>query len=168
MAVKGDVSDLDVLVYGGKPIVPQVAIGGYSFNRRNGTVPSDVAGGATRQRKKYYGMPYQAGVTFYAETPSELDFLLAFMRRNEGKYFICHLIAERPIVEPYVVQVLGDWTFNDVDSKDSTMAVQLEIISARDDCMDEFLYTVGTCWGNDICNNLVGLSAIIDAAPEPL
>lgn len=167
MAVKGDVSDLDVLTYGGKPLIPQVAMGGYSFTRRSGVVVSEVTGGATRQRKKYHGMPYVAGVTFYAETPAALDFLLAFMRRNEGKYFICNLIAERPVVEPYVVQVLGDWSFNDVNAKDCTLSVQLEIISARDDCMDEFVYTVGSCWGDDFYKNITGLSEIVKAMPTP-
>ena len=98
MATKGNVSDLDVLIYGGKPLVPLVS--GFNRHRKSGVVRSNVSGGTTRQRKKYFNMPHVASVTFYLGSASAQDFIQSFINRNEGKKFICYLSADRPIVEP--------------------------------------------------------------------
>ena len=52
MATKGDISDLDVLMYGGVPLKPLRD----SFTRRrtSGVTQSEMEGGLTRQRKKFY------------------------------------------------------------------------------------------------------------------
>ena len=83
MATKGDISDLDVLLCGGSPMVPLVE--GFNRSRQGGVNRSDVSGGATRQRKKYYGTTHIAQVTFYLDSPSKMDFIQLFINRNEGK-----------------------------------------------------------------------------------
>lgn len=165
MAIKGDVSDLDTLMYGGEPIVPQVAIGGYSYRLKSGVVMNDTTGGATRQRTKFFGMPYRANASFYAETALMQDYILSFMRRNQGKKFICHTRADRPIVEPYVVQVIDDWEFQDVNFKDCVLTVELEIVSVRDDCLDEFIYNTYSCWGDNAYCNLKAFGEIVNKVP---
>lgn len=140
MATKGDISGLDVLIFGGEPMIPQVAIGGFSRYKKSGVVRSDASGGASRQRRKYFGTTHIADVTFYLETPVEQDYFELFIERNQGKRFICHLQADRPIVEPYVVQVVSEVNFSEVTAKDSTVSMTMEIYSVRDKDLDDWLY----------------------------
>jgi hypothetical protein len=163
MATTGDITGLDVLVYGGKNIVPQVAQGGYSRQRQSGVVGSEISGGATRQRKKYYGGTHIAEAAFYLETAQQQDYFELFVLRNEGKKFICHLAADRPIVEPYVVQFVGDVQFTEVNAKDSIASVTLEIFMARDPVLDSFLYELYPVWGDDMLYVLRSLREIVEA-----
>jgi len=165
MATKGDITGLAVLMFGGVPMVPQVAIGGYSRYRKSGVVTSDASGGASRQRKKYYGNTHVAEVTFYLETAQQQDFMELFFRRNEGKRFICHLAADRPIVEPYVVQMIGDANYSEVNAKDSVCSVTLEIFSARDADLDEFLAETYPVLGSELQDVLLGFHPIVEAMP---
>ncbi len=81
MATKGDVSGLDVLMYGGVRMVPLVD--SFSRVRRSGVVASDTQGGMTRQRKKFHNQPYLAEVTYRLETPGMQDFIKVFFERNQ-------------------------------------------------------------------------------------
>lgn len=166
MATKGDISDLDVLKFGGKPIVPQVAIGGFSRRRNSGVVNSDTSGGASRQRVRYYGGVHVAPVTFYLETPAQQDFMEMFVDKNKGKKWICHLQADRPIVEPYVVQTVSEWEFGSVNAKDATVTLTLEIFSARDECLDNFLYSLYPCVGDDMYCWLKAWGQVSKAIPQ--
>lgn len=164
MATKGDVSDLDVLMFGGKPLVPLVS--GFNRVRRSGVVRSDVGGGSTRQRKKSFNMPHIASVTFYLRSPAAQDFIQSFINRSEGKKFICHLSADRPIVEPYVVQAIDDWQHVEVDAIAGTVTCQFEIFSTKEDCLDQFFYDFYSCMGDDLFCILSGMSEIIERVPE--
>lgn len=148
MATKGDISTLDVLMYGGKPMIPLVS--GFSRYRRSGIIQSEVQGGRTRQRKKFYGNAYVAEATFYLRSPQQQDFIKIFFERNEGKTFICNLSADRPIVEPYTVRVISDWQDSYVSAKDGQLTVTLEIDSVRCPELDEFLNAMYTCRGDDL------------------
>lgn len=152
MATKGDISDLNVLFYGGQPMVPLVE--GFTRSRQSGVVRSDVAGGASRQRKKYFGTTHIASATFYLRSPAQMDYIQLFINNNEGKRWVCHLAADRPLVEPYVVQALTDWNHVEVNALRGTVTVQLEIFSARDECLDETLGVLYPCIGDDICEYL--------------
>lgn len=165
MATKGDISDLKVLMFGGKPMIPQVAIGGFSRVKKSGVVSSDTAGGSTRQRKKYFGNVHVADVTFYLENAQQQDYMELFVNQNEGKKFICYLAADRPIIEPYVVQVVSEYQFGDVNSKDSTVSMTMEIFSVRDDLLDEFLLELYPVLGPDLYPWLLGLHEIVEAMP---
>lgn len=165
MATKGDISGLDVLVFGGKPIVPQVAQGGFERVKTSGVVRSAAAGGASRQRKKYFGNTHIAEVTFYLETAQQQDYMEMFINRNEGKRFICHLAADRPIVEPYVVQLDSDVTFSDVNAKDATASMTLEIFSARDPVLDDWLYELYQSIGDTVGAYVNGFKDIVKAMP---
>lgn len=165
MATKGDISDLKVLMFGGKPMVPQVAIGGFSRTKKSGVINSDTMGGATRQRKKYYGNVHVADVTFYLEDAQQQDYMELFINQNEGKRFICYLAADRPVVEPYVVQVVSDYQFSDVNAKDATVAMTMEIFSVRDDLLDEFLMDLYSVIGSGLNSWLLGLREIVEEMP---
>lgn len=165
MATKGDVSDLDVLKFGGKALVPQVS--GFNRVRRSGVIRSNVSGGSTRQRKKYFNMPHVADVTFYLRSPAAQDFIQSFINRNEGKKFICHLSADRPIVEPYVVQALTEWQHVEVNAIEGTVTCQFEIFSTSEVCLDDFIYNSYACMGDDMYCIITGMSEIVDKMPTP-
>lgn len=165
MATKGDISGLDVLTFGSENLVPQVAIGGFSRYKQSGVVRSDTQGGASRQRRRYFGTTHIAEVTFYLETAMEQDFFEMFVERNQGKRFICHLSADRPIVEPYVVQVISELNFSDVTAKDSTVSMTMEIYSVRDTELDQCLYDIYAVIGNDTFTWLNLFSEIVEVMP---
>jgi hypothetical protein len=166
MATKGDISDLDVLQFGGEPIVPQVGQSSFDRRRNSGVVTSDVAGGASRQRKKYFNTTHMAEVGFYLETAQMQDYMELFVRNNEGKKFICYLAADRPLVEPYVVQFIGDVNYGDVDAKDSLATATLEIFPARDQVLDDYLYSLYPVVGNDLAGYLSGFKQIVMSMPN--
>lgn len=163
MATKGDISDLDELFFGGKPIVPLVS--GFSRTRRSGVIRSDVTGGSIRQRKKFFNMPHIADVSFYLRSAAAQDFIQAFINRNEGKKFICHLSADRPIVEPYVVQALGDWRHVEVNALNGTVSCQFEIFSTSELVLDQFSYDYYSHMGDDMYGIITGLSEIVEKMP---
>ena len=164
MATKGDVSDLDTLIFGGKPLVPLVS--GFNRFRRSGVIRSKVSGGSTRQRKKNFNMPHIAEVTFYLRSPASQDYIQTFINRNEGKKFICHLSADRPIVEPYVVQAISDWQHIEVNVVTGTVTCQLEIFSTREECLDNFTYEFYQCMGDDLYCIITGMSDIVKKMPK--
>lgn len=146
MTTKGDISDLDVLEFGGKFIVPLNA--GYSGGKTSGVVVSEQAGGANRIAKKYYGTTFQHKCSFFLETPFEQDYFRMFIEDNEGKRFICHLAADRPIVEPYVVQAIAEWDWSDITAISATVSTTLEIYSARDRELDALVKPLYQKYGN--------------------
>ena len=95
-----------------------------------------------------------------------MDYIRLFINNNEGKRWICHLSADRPLVEPYVVQALTDWNHVEVNALRGTVTVQLEIFSARNPCADEFLSAVYPCIGDDICEYLELFGTITEGWPE--
>lgn len=163
MAIKGDVSDLDTLEYGGKPIVPRA--NSYNRTRQSGVRRTDTSGGASRQRKKYYGGTHLIDVNFYLEDAQQQDFFEMFTVRNEGKRFICHLAADRPIVEPYVVQFASEVNFDDVDAKDAIASVTLEVFPARDPVLDDYLYENYKTYGSNYAPYINGFREIVELMP---
>lgn len=163
MATKGDISGLDVFLYGGAPLIPLVD--SFSRVKKQGTITSDVQGGLTRQRKKFYNQPYLAEVTYRLETVGMQDFIKLFFERNEGKKFIAHLSADRPITEPYVVQVVGDWNDPFASAVDGDTTFTLEIQSVRDQALDDYLFYMYQGLGDDFVAYMDGLKYIVKAMP---
>ena len=147
MATKGDISTLDVLMYGNKPMVPLMS--GYSRYKSDGVVRDTVSGGATRQRVKFYGTTHTADVSFRCETFAQRDFFNMFTERNRGRYFVCHLTADRPLIEPYVVQALDNWKESAFDNG-SVFSTTLEIISVRDTQLDTLMFPLYYTYGDRI------------------
>lgn len=164
MALKGDTTGLDTLLWGGEPWIPLLS--GFSGSRRTGVRQSTFEGGKTRQRKKFYNQPRVKEATFYAESQAQQDYFMSFSERNEGKPFICHLHGSRPIVEPCVVQVISDWEEDLTSSIDGEFTVTLEITHVRDQCLDDFLFPMYQCVGDDIYCVLSGIVELALKAPK--
>lgn len=165
MATKGDISGLDVLMFGGEPMIPQVAQGDFSRYKQSGVVRSDTSGGASRQRRKYFGTTHIVEVTFYLETQAEQDFFEMFVERNQGKRFICHLSADRPIVEPYVVQIISEVNYPNSNAKDGIASMTMEIYSVRDREADTLLFGLYQTMGVEVMALFVYLHDIVELMP---
>ncbi len=163
MATKGDISGLDVLMYGGVPLIP--LLNSYSGHRKSGLVQSNTLGGATKQRKKFYGTTYTYDASFFLDNKLMQDYVKSFFELNEGKKFICHLKADRPIVEPYVVQVTSDWEDPYCSEVDGKLTVTLEIFQARDRGMDEFLNYLYSNLGDETNQWVFDVSEIVLELP---
>lgn len=161
MAIKGDITGLEVLEYGGAPLVP--LNNGYSRGPKSGVIQSDISGGLTKQNKRYYNQPYVVQASFYLGSPALVDFLNVFVNRNEGKKFICHLAADYAYVEPHVVQVISDWQQSDVDYFSSTVTLTLEVVSGRIACYDNFIYDFNKCVGDETGCVLQSLETLVRA-----
>jgi hypothetical protein len=164
MATKGDISGLDVFMYGGVPLVPLVD--SFTRVRKVGTITSDTQGGLSRQRKKFYNQPYLADVTYRLENVYMQDFMKVFFERNEGKKFVAYLSADRPITEPYVVQVVGEWSDPFSSAVDGDVTFTLEIQSVRDQDLDDYLFLMYQQYGDDFTEYWDGLKYIVKAMPE--
>ncbi len=164
MATKGDITGLDVLTFGGEPMIPLAV--DYSRSKQSGVVRSDTAGGAMRQRRKYFGTTHIAEVSFYLETQAHQDYFELFVERNQGKRFICHLQADRPIVEPYVVQIISEVNYSDVTAKDSNATMTMEIYSVRDREADDLLFNLYQSVGVEVMGLFLYLHDIVELIPR--
>lgn len=163
MTTRGDISGLDVLQYGGKPMIPLTS--GFARVRRTGVVQNEVMAGSTRQRLKFYGNTYVAEASFYLHSAQQQDYIKQFFARNEGKTFICHLAADRPIVEPYTVRVISDWRDSYVSAVDGTLTVTIEIDSVRETEIDNFLFPLYESAGDDTYGILFGITRVARLLP---
>ena len=129
MATKGDISGLNVLMFGSKALVPLVA--GFNRFRKSGVIQSSATGGARRQRKKYFNMVHEVNASFYLGTPAMIDYMNSFIDLNEGRKFICYLAADSSAVEPYVVQSISEWDFPELNAVEGTVSTVLEVFSTK-------------------------------------
>lgn len=159
MGLKGDTTGLNVLLFGGKPMIPLIK--GNSRRMISGVVSSRFQGGATRQRVKYYNNNHIMEATFYLESPTQQAFMKLFENRNQGKHFICYLSADSADVEPYVVQVVSDWNYTENTIKDAYLNVTLEITPSRSFCYDNFIYDMSVCTGSSLGCILLEMKSLV-------
>lgn len=148
MATKGDISTLDVLMFGNKPMIPLVS--GFTRAKSSGVIRDGVSVGSTRQRRKYYGTPHTCSVTFRLESDHQKDFMRNFIERNEGRYFIVHMEADRPLIEPYVVQAIDEWSESSIDIEGSGISTTFEVVSVRDRDLDNAIFPLYQFYGHDL------------------
>ena len=92
MALIGDTSELDTLLYGGKYMLPEA--NSYTMTTPWGVVSSDVSGGFVRQQLQFFNSPAQVQVVYRCVTRARVDFLKAFIRLHEGLPFIAALAVD--------------------------------------------------------------------------
>ncbi len=155
---------MEILEFEGEPIIPQVL--GFSRVRKSGVIQNEASAGTRRQRKKFFNMPHEAEVSFYLGSPAMIDYMQTFINLTEGDEFICYLAADRPIIEPYLVQAVSEWSFPEVNALESTVTCVLEILTERETFLDQFLSDFYTTRGEDTTDILLGLTEIVEAMPE--
>lgn len=163
MATKGDISTLDELKFGGEYFIPLLS--SFSGSRNSGLIQTSAQGGASRQRKKYYGTTYSYEAKFFLDNQAMQDYFKIFFERNEGKKFICHVAADRPIVEPYVVQVTSDWQDDYRSMVDGLLSVTLEVFSVRYPALDETLFELYTSEGDNTTKVITLFNGFVEKMP---
>ncbi len=124
-------------------------VAGFSRVRRSGVVKSEISNKTAATRKKYYNMPHITNVSFYLDSTEKQDYIQTFINSNEGKKFICHLSADRPIVEPYVVQAIDKWSHREVTAISAMVSCRFEVFSTKTPELDEALVAIYSVYGDD-------------------
>ena len=146
MALIGDTSELDTLLYGGKYMLPEA--NSYTMTTPWGVVSSDVSGGFVRQQLQFFNSPAQVQVVYRCVTKTRVDFLKSFIRLHEGMPFIAALAVDTDTVEPYVVDIVGAPTWQENGfSGTCTLTYQVQPTPNAD--YDEFLQWTGAAFGDD-------------------
>ena len=147
MALIGDTSELDTLLYGGKYMLPEA--NSYTMTTPWGVVSSDVSGGFVRQQLQFFNSPAQVQVVYRCVTKARVDFLKSFIRLHEGLSFIAALAVDTDTVEPYVVDIVGAPTWQENGfSGTCTLTYQVQPTPNAD--YDEFLQWTGATLGDDL------------------
>lgn len=160
MATKGDVSGLEVLQFGGEPLIPLLQP--FTGSKQSGVIRSDSPGGASRQRKRYFGTTYLYEATFFLDDIQMQDYFRMFLQYNEGKRFICHLRADRPVVEPYVIQIVSEVSEDYSSQSDGQVSMTIEVYSARDPELDETLRYLYSEYGGNIEPFILGIDDLVE------
>lgn len=104
MALIGDTSDLDTLMYGGKPLLPERDL--YSFTDSFGVEQTDISGGFIRQSLLYFNSPYSVSVEYQLVTAARYNYMKAFLNVHKGIPFIAYMCLDSIEIEPYVVDII--------------------------------------------------------------
>ena len=161
MALRGDTSDLERLVYGGKPILPEQQ--SYSVETQDGTVISSVPGGLPKTALQYFDQPYKTSVTYNSLDGFKALYLEDFFNRHQGQAFIANLLIGNTETEEFVVKYLGTSKHNKTGFNGS-MSIDLIVEPAIDRCFQAFLAEYAPCMGSDtapvFCYANLGIKAL--------
>lgn len=131
MALRGDTSDLDRLVYGGKPVLPERD--SYSVRLRGGVVSSDISGGLTKQMVQFTNAPYSVSVNYKGLDQGKATWLSNFFDKRRGERFIATLLIGGTELEEFVVQQISDATFK-TSGINGSISLTLQVEPAVDNC----------------------------------
>jgi hypothetical protein len=145
MALIGDTSNLDTLMYAGEIVEPLA--GSYTVTLPNGVVSSNIAGGMSKMQLQFINAPYYVNCTYRTFDYFEASMLEGFFLQHRGQKFIAYLIIEQSTPQPYIVQVMNDVE----DAKNSAggdISITYEVYPAIDRCFQKVVVEWGKCVGN--------------------
>lgn len=161
MALIGDTSDLERLIYGGKPVLPEQQ--SYQTVTPDGTVVSSTPGGIPKTAIQYFNQPYSVSVTYVALDGFKSLYLEDFFARNQGQAFIANLLIGNTETEEFVVKYLGS-SKHAKTGFNGSMSIDLVVEPAIDRCFQEFLAIYAPCMGSDtapvFCYANLGIKAL--------
>jgi len=161
MALTGDTSDLERLIYGGKPILPEQQ--SYSVETPDGTVVSSVPGGLPKTSVQYFNQPYKVSVTYKSLDGFKALYLEDFFTRHQGQAFIANLLIGNTETEEFVVKYLGTSKHSKTGFNGS-MSIDLIVEPSIDRCFQAFLAEYAPCMGSDtapvFCYANLGIKAL--------
>lgn len=161
MALSGDTSDLERLVYGGKPILPEQQ--SYSVQSPDGTIVSSVGGGMPKTAIQYFNQPYKVSVTYKSLDGFKALYLEDFFTRHQGQAFIAELLIGNTETEEFVVKYLGS-TKQSKTGFNGSMSIDLIVEPAIDRCFQQFIAEFAPCMGSDtatiFCYANLGIKAL--------
>jgi hypothetical protein len=164
MALSGDTSDLDELIYGGSPVLPEQ--NSYSVTTPGGVVRSDVDGGLPKSQLQFYNKPHLASATYIGLDGFKIAYLENFFERHRGQKFIAHLLVLSGEVEPFVVQFVGEPSFSKTGFSGSCQ-ISYEVQPGIDRCYQQSMLDLGQCLtGGQIVGIGDELRLAIEAKPD--
>lgn len=142
MAVTGDVSDLDTLMFGGEPMLPER--GSYSVKLQGGVVSSDFDAGLDKQDIQFLNSPYQVSCTYFALDGFKAAYVESFFNRQRGQKFIANLLIGTNDIEEFVVQLIGTPKMSQTGNN-GEISVTYKVEPAIDRCWNDTLFYWGGC-----------------------
>jgi len=146
MVIVGQVDDLDVFEYGGKPILPEKE--SYSVKLQDGVVSSDFAAGMSKQQIQFLNAPYYVSVTYVGLDGFKMAYMENFLNNNRGQKFVATLLIGGTELEQFVVQQVSAPNIKRTGFNGS-LSITLEVEPAIDQCFMEFIMEYGKCIGSD-------------------
>lgn len=164
MALVGDTSDLDELLYGGSPVLPEQ--NSYSVTIPGGVVRSDLDGGLPKSQLQFFNKPYLASVTYVGLDGFKIAYLENFFERHRGQKFIANLLISSGEVEPFVVQFVGEPSFSKTGFNGSCQ-ISYEVQPGIDRCYQQSILDLGQCLtGGQIVGIATNLHEALEAKPN--
>ncbi|AUR97518.1 hypothetical protein NVP1240O_18 [Vibrio phage 1.240.O._10N.261.52.F8] len=146
MAVIGNVDDLDVFEYGGKPILPEKE--SYTVKLQNGLQVSDVSAGMSKQQIQFLNAPYYVNVTYVGLDSFKMAYIENFLNNNRGQKFVTTLLIGGTELDQFVVQQMDVANIKRTGFNGS-LSITLEVEPAIDQCFMQFIMDYGQCMGSD-------------------
>jgi len=140
--IKGDVTGLAVLQYGGKPVLPER--NSYQMTLPNGVVSSSFGGGLSKQQVQFQSAPYQVSCTYVGLDGGKAAWLANFFNRNQGLPFVATLLLDDGSIDQYVVQRM-DNTPVPLTGFNGSFTVTYEVAPAIDTCFADWTYEAYQC-----------------------
>lgn len=140
--IKGDVTELDVFQYAGKPILPQKD--SYSVTLQGGVTSSDVTGGLPKQMVMTTNAPYRVNATYSMLDGGMAAFVENFINLNRGQKFVAYLLIASGEIEPFVVQVAETAQISKTGFNGS-ISLSLDVEPAVDNCLVEWYHEYFQC-----------------------
>ena len=162
MALSGDTSDLDRLIYGGKPVLPEQQ--SYSTTTPDGTVVSSVPGDIPKTAIQYFSQPYKVSVTYVSLDGFKSSYLENFFALHQGQAFIANLLVGGTETEEFVVKYIGDSKHSRTGFNGS-MSIDLIVEPSIDRCFQQVIQEWGECRGSDTAQIWCDTNLAIKALP---
>lgn len=142
----GDTSDLDRMMYGGKPVLPEQ--NSYSVKLPNGTVTSSYSAGLNSQQVQFLNAPYEVSCTYSSLSGMHSAYLQSFFDRHQAQKFIASMIINGTELDEFVVQRIGDVQVKKTGYSGS-ITVKYQVEPAVDRCWEQSLNDWAECAGDD-------------------
>ena len=162
MALTGDTSELDVLMYGGEEKLPEQS--SYTLTLQTGVISSSYAGGMDSQEIQFLDSPYNVSCTYEAMDGFEINYLNEFFNRNRGQKFIATLLVGGEL-EQFVVQRTND-AKPKMTGFNGSISVTYQVVPAVDRCWQQTIFDWGQCMrGPDIAAVWCGCNTGVELWP---
>lgn len=146
MAITGDVSDLDEMLWNGEPYLPQRD--SYSVELPSGVVGTSFGGGLDKLQLQFVNAPYYVSVTYTAYDGFQAAYLEYFLKKNRGQKFVAWLLISGVEPEQFVVQYTEDNPQISKTGYTASVTITLQVEPSVDRDFEDFIFTFGQQAGN--------------------
>jgi len=164
--LKGDVTGLAVLNYGGKPVLPERD--SYQVTLQGGIVTSSFGGGMSKQAVQFQSSVYQVKCNYIGLDGGKAQWLANFFNRNRGLPFVATLMLDDGTLDQYVVQRVDNNPVS-LTGFNGSISVTYEVEPAIDTCFADWTYEAYQCVSaSDWCKIFNYTKQGNESLPEPV